>query len=64
MMRGLLGVEAMSASVETLECGDGNISLLGMGVSLPNKQGSTHSTVSTLSTLIKDNKVSTVRNKR
>jgi hypothetical protein len=41
--------------------GGGNTSLLGMGVWLPNKEGSTHSTVSTL---IKDNKVSTVRNKR
>jgi hypothetical protein len=46
-------VEAMSASVETVEWRPGTTSLLGMGVSLPNKQGSTHSTVSTVSTLIK-----------
>jgi len=54
----------MSASVEGVEWRLGNTSLLGTPMSGANRQGSTHSTVSTVSTLIKDNKVSTVRNKR
>jgi len=51
--RGNEGVEGMSASVETVEGGTGSTNHLPPGVSLANRQGSTHSTVSTVSTLIK-----------